>query len=209
MVDSTQTEDLVITNKSNTLLHIIIVPPSMKCFFIKDIINMYNKSEESSKNTLNHQIAPGHSIKIKVFQSPPKLEFPKTINFGPIRSNEKKNKSFTIKNKGNDVNILIIPKNLFEFYEKKKNIEKEENILNLLTNKKNDNESIIEIKENNESYYMYNNIKSRSYNFLFLYKKLVSNFDNLYFENVLQDIYYFNLKSSEEKSVIFFFKYKL
>ncbi|CDU19677.1 conserved Plasmodium protein, unknown function [Plasmodium yoelii] len=235
MVDSTQTEDLVITNKSNTLLHIIIVPPSMKCFFIKDIINMYNKSEESSKNTLNHQIAPGHSIKIKlgynvltlnhlrdnikilseagsqeiqikVFQSPPKLEFPKTINFGPIRSNEKKNKSFTIKNKGNDVNILIIPKNLFEFYEKKKNIEKEENILNLLTNKKNDNESIIEIKENNESYYMYNNIKSRSYNFLFLYKKLVSNFDNLYFENVLQDIYYFNLKSSEEKSVIFFFK---
>ncbi|CAD2099684.1 conserved Plasmodium protein, unknown function [Plasmodium vinckei brucechwatti] len=235
MVDSTRTEDLLITNKSNTLLHIIIVPPSMKCFFIKDIINVYNKSEESSKNTLNHQIAPGHSIKIKVcynvltlnhlrdnikilseagsqeiqikvFRSPPKLEFPKTINFGPIRPNEKKNKLFTIKNKGNDVNVLILPKSLFEFYEKKKNIEKEENILNLLTNKKNDNDPIIEIKENNESYYMYNNIRSCSYNFLFLYKKLVSNFDNLYFENVLQDLYYFNLKSSEEKSVNFFFK---
>ncbi|SCN27515.1 conserved Plasmodium protein, unknown function, partial [Plasmodium berghei] len=235
MVDSTRTEDLIITNKSSTLLHIIIVPPSMNCFFIKDIINVYNKSEESSKNTLNQQIAPGHSIKIKlcynvltlnhirdnikilseagsqeiqikVFQSPPKLEFPKTINLGPIRSNEKKNKSFTIKNKGNDVNILIIPKSLFEFYEKKKNIEKEENILNLLTNKKNGGESIIEIKENNETYYMYNNIKSRSYNFLFLYKKLVSNFNNLYFENVLQDLYYFSLKNSEEKAVNFFFK---
>ncbi|GAW82707.1 hypothetical protein, conserved [Plasmodium gonderi] len=248
--DETQIRDLLITNKGNTLLHVIIIPPSKKHFFIKDIINVYNKNEENSKNNLNNQIAPGHSLKIKLcynvftmkqqrdqikilseagnktidiktFVGMPKIRFQKNFNFGPIRSNEKKKKSFYIKNEGQETNVLILPKKLFSFYEKREKIEKEENILNLLVKKKgnsreirnigdcgktSDDSKIIEIKEKEDTYYTFNNIKSYSYNFLFLYRKLTQNFEDLYFENVLQDCYYLSLKNLEEKVVTFSFK---
>ncbi|SCP05902.1 conserved Plasmodium protein, unknown function [Plasmodium ovale] len=228
-------KDLLITNKSNTLLHVIIVPPSTEHFFIKDIINVYNKSEENSKNNLNNQIAPGHSIKIRVcydvftltqqrdhikllseagnktveikaFQSIPQFSFQRVLNFGPIRPNERKKKCFAIKNEGKETNVMILPKKLFTFYDKKKKFEKEENILNLLIKKKEESKEIKEISENKDSYYMYNNVKSYSYNFLFLYKKLVNHFEDLYFENVLQDCYYFNVNNLEDKIVTFNFK---
>ncbi|CRH01547.1 conserved Plasmodium protein, unknown function [Plasmodium relictum] len=228
-------QDLVITNKSKILLHVIIIPPLTKYFFVKEIINIYNKNEENSKINLNNQIAPGHTLKIKIcynvftlnqqsdhikllteagnkiinikaFQSIPKIKFDKILNFGAIRPNEKKKKLFSIKNDGKDINILILPKKLYKLYESKKNVETEENILNLLIKKSEEKNEIMKINENEDTYYMYNNVKSYSYNFLFLYKKLVNNFDDLYFENVLQDFYYFNLKNSEERTITFFFK---
>ncbi|SBT80550.1 conserved Plasmodium protein, unknown function [Plasmodium malariae] len=233
--DETLTKDLLITNKSSTLLHIIIIPPASKHFYIKDIINVFNKNEENSKNNLNNLIAPGHSLKIKVcfnvftlnqqedqikllseagyktvdikaFQSMPKIKFDKVLNFGPTRPNERKKTSLLIKNEGKEVNILILPKKLFRFYEEKEKIEKEENIINLLIKKTEDSQEIKEIKENEDTYHTYNNVKSYSYNFLFIYKKIVNNFENLYFENVLQDSYYFKLKNSEEQNVSFAFK---
>ncbi|CRG94574.1 conserved Plasmodium protein, unknown function [Plasmodium gallinaceum] len=229
------TKDLLITNKSKILLHVIIIPPLTKYFFVKEIINIYNKSEENSKINLNNQIAPGHTLKIKicynvftlnqqndhikllteagnkiinlkVFQSIPNIKFDKVLNFGPIRPNEKKKKLFPIRNNGKETNILILPKKLYNLFETKKNIEKEENILNLLIKKSEEKNEIMKINENEDIYYIYNNVKSYSYNFLFLYKKLVNNFDDIYFENILQDFYYFNLKNSEEKTINFFFK---
>ncbi|SCO69072.1 conserved Plasmodium protein, unknown function [Plasmodium vivax] len=245
--DETMTRDLLITNKGSTLLHVIIVPPSTSHFHIKDIINVYNKNEENSKNNLNNQIAPGHSLKIKLgysvftlkhqrdqikilseagnktidikaFRSMPKLKFQKIFNFGPIRSHEKKKKSFYIKNEGQETNVLILPRKLFSFYEKKEKIEREENILNLLIKKKEDSKEapqmganngagkIIQVKEKEDTYYTFNSVKSYSQNFLYLYQNLAHNFENLYFENILQDCYYLNLKRAEEKVVTFAFR---
>eukprot|EP00366_Plasmodium_knowlesi_P002998 XP_002260495.1 hypothetical protein, conserved in Plasmodium species [Plasmodium knowlesi strain H] len=245
--DETLTRDLLITNKGSTLLHIIIVPPSTSHFHIKDIINVYNKNEDNSKNNLNNQIAPGHTLKIKLgysaftlrhqrdqikilseagnktidikaFRSMPKMKFQKILNFGPIRSHEKKKKSFYIKNEGQETNVLIVPRKLFSFYVKKEKIEREENILNLLIKKKEDSMEIPEMRENNgdgkiipvkekeDTYYTFNNVKSYSQNFLYLYQYLVHNFEKLYFENIFQDCYYLNLKGGEEKLITFSFR---
>ncbi|GAB68207.1 hypothetical protein PCYB_127720, partial [Plasmodium cynomolgi strain B] len=125
---------------------------------------------------------------------------------------------FYIKNEGQETNVLILPRKLFSFYEKKEKIEREENILNLLIKKKEDsrevpqmgenNEAgeIIQVKEKEDTYYTFNNVKSYSRNFLYLYQNLANNFEKLYFENILQDCYYLNLKREEEKVVTFAFR---
>ncbi|ANQ09980.1 Uncharacterized protein PCOAH_00047390 [Plasmodium coatneyi] len=148
----------------------------------------------------------------------PKMKFHKILNFGPIRSHEKKKKSFYIKNEGQETNVLILPRKLFTFYEKKEKIEREENILNLLIKKKEDSREvpqmganngagkIIQVKEKEDTYYTFNNVKSYSQNFLYLYQYLAHNFEKLYFENILQDCYYLNLKRAEEKVVTFAFR---
>ncbi|KJP86735.1 hypothetical protein AK88_03647 [Plasmodium fragile] len=245
--DETMTKDLLITNKGSTLLHVIIVPPSTSHFHIKDIINVYNKNEENSKNNLNNQIAPGHSLKIKIgysvftlkhqsdqikiqseggnktihikaFRSIPKIKFHTIFNFGPIRSHEKKKRSFYITNEGEETNVLILPRKLFSFYETQEKIAREENILNLLIKRKEDSSEacqigardgageIIQVTEKEDTYYTFNNVKSYSQNFLYLYKYLSHNFEKLYFENILQDCYYLNLKRGEEKVVTFAFR---